>query len=68
MVEKIPQHMHCQICGKAVASAETLCSDECKTQYQALVKKRKTYMYIMYAAIFLMIALLVVPKFLGVGF
>ncbi len=64
MAEKIPQHMHCQICGKAVTSTETLCSDECKQQYQALTKKRKTWIYIMYAAIFLMIALLIVPQFL----
>ena len=64
MVEKIPQHMHCQICGKAVASTETLCSDECKTQYQALTKKRKTWIYIMYAAIGAMIVLLIIPQFI----
>ena len=62
MVEKIPQHTHCNICGKAIPSSETLCSEECKQRYQAMLKKRKTYMYIMYAAIFLMIALLIIPS------
>jgi predicted nucleic acid-binding Zn ribbon protein len=58
MTEKIPQHMHCQICGKAIPSTETMCSDECKTRYQGLTKRRKLWIYIMYALIFVMIAVL----------
>ncbi len=59
MVEKIPQHTHCQMCGKAVPIEETLCSDECKQKYQGILKKRKRYVYIMYAAIAVMIIVLV---------
>lgn len=44
------------MCGKAIPSSETLCSKECKQNYQAMVKKRKIYMYIMYAAIFVILA------------
>ena len=51
MVEKVAQHSHCQICGKAIPLTETLCSDECKTKYAGMVKKRKMLMYIMYALI-----------------
>ena len=52
MVEKVAQHAHCQICGKAVPVTETLCSEECKQKYHTLMKKRKWYLYIMYGAIF----------------
>ena len=51
MVEKVAQHSHCQICGKAIPISETLCSDECKQKYAGMVKKRKMLMYIMYALI-----------------
>lgn len=67
MTEKIPQHMHCQICGKAipVSDTETMCSDECKQRYQALTKRRKLWVYIMYALIFVMIAVLFIAPLLG---
>ncbi|HIH29501.1 MAG TPA: DUF2116 family Zn-ribbon domain-containing protein [Thermoplasmata archaeon] len=66
MTEKIPQHMHCQICGKAIAASdsETICSDECKQRYQSLNKKRKLWVYIMYALIFVMIAVLFLSSYL----
>ena len=51
MVEKVAQHSHCQICGKAIPISETLCSDECKQKYAGMIKKRKMLMYIMYALI-----------------
>ena len=51
MVEKVAQHTHCQICGKAIPIAETLCSEECKQRYQTMVKKRKMLVYIMYGLI-----------------
>ena len=60
MTERIPQHTHCNICGKAVPVSETLCSDECKQKYDVLVKKRKLWVYIMYAAIFGFFILLLV--------
>jgi predicted nucleic acid-binding Zn ribbon protein len=51
MVEKVTQHTHCQICGKAIPIKEMLCSEECKQKYQNMVKKRKMIVYIMYALI-----------------
>ena len=55
MVEKVSQHTHCQICGKAIPLSETLCSEECKQRYQSMIKKRKLLMYIMYALIFVIL-------------
>lgn len=67
MVEKIPQHMHCQICGKAIQTSETetMCSDECKQRYQALNKRRKLWVYIMYALIFVMVGVLFIAPMLS---
>ena len=58
MTEKVAQHTHCQICGKAIPITETLCSEECKQRYKAMIKKRKMLLYIMYALIGFMIIVL----------
>jgi len=58
MTEKILQHKHCSICGKAVPVEETFCSDECKEKWDAMVKKRKMMMYIMYGMIVVFIVLI----------
>ena len=55
MVEKVTQHAHCQMCGKAIPTTETLCSEECKQKFQGLMKKRKLYLYIIYGAIFVIL-------------
>ncbi|RLF28917.1 MAG: DUF2116 family Zn-ribbon domain-containing protein [Thermoplasmata archaeon] len=62
MVEKLVQHTHCQICGKAIPIKETFCSQECRQKYQAMLKKRKMLVYIMYAAIFFMILILIISS------
>ena len=36
MSEIVPQHSHCQICGKTIPVTETLCSEECKEKYHAI--------------------------------
>ena len=59
MIEKVPQHTHCQICGKAIPITVTLCSEECKQKYQAMVKKRKMLVYIMYALIAVILILFI---------
>jgi predicted nucleic acid-binding Zn ribbon protein len=60
MVERVAQHTHCQICGKTIPVSETLCSDECKQKYQAMIKKRKILIYIMYALIFVIIGMVLI--------
>ena len=51
MSESVPQHSHCQICGKTIPISETLCSDECKTKYRTLLKRRKLVIWAMYAIV-----------------
>ncbi|HHH78183.1 MAG TPA: DUF2116 family Zn-ribbon domain-containing protein [Thermoplasmatales archaeon] len=58
-MERIPQHSHCQICGKAIPYGEIVCSDECREKYDQLVKKRKMYIYLMYGALALLLFMFV---------
>ena len=65
MAETVGQHTHCQICRKAIPVNETLCSEECKQKYRAMVKKRKMLVYIMYGLIFFILALFLVQSMSG---
>ncbi|RLF46526.1 MAG: DUF2116 family Zn-ribbon domain-containing protein [Thermoplasmata archaeon] len=55
----IPQHSHCQICGKAIKYGEVVCSEKCKKEYEQFIRKRKMYVYIMYAALLFLIIMVV---------
>jgi len=57
MVESVPPHSHCQICGKAIPVTETFCSEECKQKYNNMMKKRKLMVYAMYALIAVIVIL-----------
>ena len=56
---KLLQHRHCQVCSKAIPLSEEICSEECKTEFEKLVKKRKNYIYILYASMVLIIVLMI---------
>lgn len=64
MAEKVPQHYHCQVCGKAIPLGEILCSEECKQKYQKMVRRRKIMIYLMYG---ILAALIVVFVLFGQG-
>ncbi|RLF47813.1 MAG: DUF2116 family Zn-ribbon domain-containing protein [Thermoplasmata archaeon] len=59
----IPQHSHCQICGKAIKYGEAVCSEKCRKEYEQFIKKRKMYIYIMYAALMFLILMIVLQLF-----
>jgi predicted nucleic acid-binding Zn ribbon protein len=58
--EKLVQHKHCQSCGKAMAykKGEDFCSDECKAQFDSVVKKRRNLLYFWVASIIIMLCVL----------
>jgi predicted nucleic acid-binding Zn ribbon protein len=56
---KIGQHKHCQICGKAILLTAELCSDECKKQFDTIMRRRKMYMYLIYGMLILFIILFI---------
>jgi predicted nucleic acid-binding Zn ribbon protein len=64
MAEKVTQHAHCHICGKAIPLTETLCSEECRQKYNLMLKKRKMLVYVMYALIFFILAMYLITNFL----
>ena len=60
MAERVPQHVHCNICGKSIPVGETLCSEECKQRFRSLVKRRKLMVYLMYGLLAALIAFILV--------
>jgi len=65
MVEKLIQHKHCGMCGKAIPADLELCGEECENAKGAMIKKRKTYVYLMYGAIIVMMIFLFVGLVFG---
>ena len=48
---KLLQHRHCQVCSKAIPISEEFCSEECKIEFDNMVKKRRNFLYLFYAMI-----------------
>jgi len=65
MAEKVGQHTHCNMCGKAIPINESLCSEECKEKFNTMVKKRRMLVYIMYFFIFVILALFLITTMTG---
>ena len=59
---KLLQHRHCHVCSKAIPLSEEVCSEECGAEFAALVKKRKSYIYIMYGMIGLIILVMILSS------
>ena len=57
MAEKVAQHAHCNICGKAIPLDEAQCSEDCKQKFQTMIRKRKMLVYLMYGLIFVILIL-----------
>ncbi|MFA5771853.1 MAG: DUF2116 family Zn-ribbon domain-containing protein [Thermoplasmata archaeon] len=58
-VEKIPQHTHCQMCGRAITIDKTICSVSCEEKYNAMVKRKKLYIYVLYGMVVVFVLLMV---------
>lgn len=63
-VEKIPQHTHCMMCGKAVTMDKTLCSATCDEKYNAMIKRKKIYIYVLYGMVVVFVLLMVLSPVL----
>ena len=58
MTEKILQHSHCPVCGKAMPVDEKTCSEACQLKYNAMVRKRKLWLYAFYAMLIVFIVMM----------
>ncbi|MCL2142642.1 MAG: DUF2116 family Zn-ribbon domain-containing protein [Methanomassiliicoccaceae archaeon] len=45
-MERIPQHRHCYVCGKAHTAEGRFCSDACKDNKKAELSKKKRQLFI----------------------
>jgi predicted nucleic acid-binding Zn ribbon protein len=59
MAERLVQHKHCPVCGKAMSTEKETCSDECSVRREAQIRERKRTMYIFYFAMAIMVVVLV---------
>lgn len=55
----VPPHNHCHVCMKSIPVNETLCSDECKKKYQAMMRKKRLVIYFMYGMLAAMVVVVV---------
>lgn len=61
---KVPNHAHCQVCGRAIQPKESYCGSECQEEAEEQQAKNKRMLYTMYALFALgFIMLVVVPFF-----
>ncbi len=54
----IPQHKHCQVCGRAIKSKETMCSAECKAEWDKTVKRKQLWMVAYIGAAMVMVVVI----------
>ena len=61
MAEKLLQHKHCRNCGKAMLPENEFCGESCKSQYVAVLKKKRKQllMLFMFAMAMMLFALFV---------
>ena len=65
MAERLVQHKHCPVCGKAMSADKETCSDECTTTRQAQVQEKKRTLYLFYFSI-VILALVLGLQFMSV--
>lgn len=58
MAERLVQHKHCPVCGKAMSSDRESCSDECATRREKQIKERKRTMYLFYFSMLILVVVL----------
>ena len=53
-------HRHCKVCGKVCGVGEETCSKACRQTRAAQLASRRTYTYLLYAAIAILVLAVVV--------
>lgn len=51
MAERLVQHKHCPVCGKAMSVDREVCSDGCATTRAAQLREKKRTLYLFYFSI-----------------
>lgn len=67
-VGSLPEHRHCDVCGRSVAMGTRVCSPECQKRFDEALKSRKRSVYIFVALFALILFLSVYGGQLGAIF
>jgi predicted nucleic acid-binding Zn ribbon protein len=54
MAERLVQHKHCPVCGKAMSVDKETCSDVCAGQREAQLKEKRRTLYLFYFSIIIL--------------
>lgn len=60
---EIPNHRHCQMCGKAIPGDQTFCSKECRERFETIIKKRKRLMLILYLILVIVFVMIIYASY-----
>ena len=64
MVERIPQHRHCNFCDKAIPFDKKYCDENCEQQHVALRKAKKKQLMTFYILMIVMFVFAVMLMFI----
>jgi predicted nucleic acid-binding Zn ribbon protein len=56
-------HRHCKVCGTVCEPEEEVCSPACRTKRERVLQTRRTYTYVLYGLILVILVLFVLPYF-----
>ena len=65
MAEKLLQHKHCRQCSKAILLDQVFCDDDCRSQHQSMMKKKRNQLLMLMAFAVGMMLLTMVPGLWG---
>ena len=58
MAERLVQHKHCPICGKAMSAEKDTCSNECSIKRKRQMQEKKRTMYLFYFSILVLVVVM----------
>ncbi len=65
MAERLVQHKHCPVCGKAMSADKETCSDNCAVTRKAQQDQKKRTLYLWYFSIAILVVVLAI-QFLAI--
>jgi len=65
MVQKIPPHSHCKVCGKAIPEGKIYCSRACREKDEAEQRKAKRMMIVYFVLLFSMVVFFIIISYIS---
>jgi len=58
MAERLVQHKHCPVCGKAMSAERETCSGECSIKRSTQMQEKKRTLYLFYISILVLVVVM----------